>query len=136
MKIFYKKDYQRAMVELEKMKNRVRELEKEYKKQEINFNITKKDFELMQKENESLNSSLENLEIKLKSVCSAKGGLTKQVNSLTKENQDLKQKLKEAMSDKYLKKTIPAGRTPHIQKTKVTKTPSLKVSNFLKKEKQ
>lgn len=40
------------------------------------------------------------------------GGLSNSKNKVTKENQDLKNKLKEAMSNKYVLKKIPSGRPP------------------------
>lgn len=43
------------------------------------------------------------------------GGLSNSKNKITKENQELKNKLKEAMSNKYVVKKIPPGRPPKPQ---------------------
>lgn len=61
---------------------------------------------------------------------SSKGAYIKSINQLKKNIQELEVKLAESMSDKYLVKKIPSGRTPKSQ-TMRTKS-SAKQSNIVK----
>ena len=88
MKLFYKKYYKRAMVELEHLKEDYRLLQQKYKKLEIRFNITDRDLNDVLIVNKTLNDEMSSLENKLRKANSAKGGLTKYLNVLIKKNQD------------------------------------------------
>ncbi len=137
MKIFYKKDYERVLGELTKLK-------KEVKKhiEVINENNTlKEEIENLKLDALRLNDEFKikdkmiaDLKEEKKTLTAAKGGLTKRVNELTKANENMQEKLKEYVSSKYLVRKIPSGRTPKGQKMKVTKTVSPKINNFLRKE--
>jgi chromosome segregation ATPase len=126
MKLFYKKDYKRVLVEKENFK----ELYVKYLR-EKNI-LTNKNMQLKEiihtdlitidnyiEETRHLKNEIFELKERVKKETGAKGGMTKQINKLTKENEtlknkieDLKKKLEESMTDKYLVKKIPAGRKP------------------------
>lgn len=140
MKIFYKKDYQKVLEE----KNNFEKLLSKSTQQQI----------IVKRENEKLKEELhvdsiaingfikENKELKekMKKEMGAKGGLTKEINKLSKENEtlkneieDLKKKLEESMSDKYLVKKIRSQKAP-TQKTRITKTVKSNIRNYMQKE--
>ena len=140
MKIFYKKDYQKVLEE----KNNFEKLLSKSLEQQI----------IVKRENEKLKEELhvdsiaingfikENKELKekIKKEAGTKGGLTKEINKLSKENEtlkneieDLKKKLEESMSDKYLVKKIRAQKAP-TQKTRITKTVKSNIRNYMQKE--
>jgi cell division protein FtsB len=140
MKIFYKKDYLKVLKE----KN---DFEKLY-----NENLKRK--AILNEENNNLKEQLhtslitvdnfvkenKKLKEKLKIETGAKGGLTKEINKLNKEKEtlkaeieDLKKKLEESMSDKYLVKKIRGQKTP-TQKTRITKTVKPNIRNYMQKE--
>ena len=92
------------------------EFELEISKQEKNFMEGTKAWQVQIEKLtiivEKLRQENEDLKIELKKVVSAKGGLVKQINKQKKQIEELDAKLKESMTDKYLVKKIPAGRTP------------------------
>ena len=76
---------------------------------------------------------------KIKRLQNAKGGYVKQNNKLKnqvmeleKEVEDLKAKLEESMSNKYLVKKVPSGRKPNTIKTKVSAPMSSTVRKYMK----
>lgn len=69
---------------------------------------------------------LEKLAKKYKKISGSKGGNTKEINKLKQENSDLKaenknlqNKLKDLMSDRYLRVKLPAQKSRVIQKTRL-----------------
>ena len=133
MKLFYKKDYQRVLVEKENFKMLYVKYLKEKNiltgenmqlREEQHKNLMTIDNYI--EENERLNNLISlnvdriyELKERVKKETGAKGGMAKQINKLNKENEALKneietleKKLAESMTDKYLVKKIPAGRKP------------------------
>ena len=78
------------------------------------------------KQNNEYKAKLDELEAEIKSLNCAKGGFTKTINKLTKENEELKEQLEESMTNKYLVRKVPEGRTPKKQtiRTKGSSQPS------------
>lgn len=70
------------------------------------------------------------LKEKVQHLLCAKGGTTKEINKLKKENKELKEKLAESMTDKYLIRKLPADKTKNTQKMKSKNT--AKQSNIIK----
>ncbi len=64
---------------------------------------------------------------KIRKLNGSTGGLIKENNKLKKENEELK-------SDRYLRRTLPEGKRPMIQKTKVTHAPNSKAQSYMRKE--
>ena len=84
-------------------------------------------------------SKIEELKKELKKINGTKGGLTKENNKLKFENENLKlaivkleDDLKDAMSDKYLRKVIPSGKRPKTQFVCVKQMRSKQVNGILK----
>ena len=139
MKIFYKKDFQRVTVELNKT---IIELNR------ANFKLDK--YRENTKQLELLRT--QNLE-EIKSLKTAKGGYTKEINKLKaiiyekdelidskqsliderdKEIVNLNKEILDLKSDRYLIKKIPSGKTPNTVKTKLSKPMSATVRKFMK----
>lgn len=129
MKIFYKKDFQRVLEEKKKLENEFSDY-KERSDESISALNTKCVEQL--KEINTLNNQLfdkeeilkskKNLEIKLKSANTSKGGLTKEINKLKNQIKVLTSQIKEKdilLSKRYILKTIKPGRTPNTIKTKI-----------------
>ena len=137
MKIFYKKDFQRVLEEKINLKKEYEDY-KERTKETIK-GIESRAFNLL-----SENSKLKDLKLdvdkvkeELRKVNGAKGGLVKENNKLksiieNKDNEiaDLKAKISDLQSDRYLIKKIPTGRTKSTLKTEITS--SSKESNVIK----
>lgn len=64
--------------------------------------------------------NIEVLEEERKSLLGAKGGYVKENNKLKKQIEELEEKLKESMTDKYRVKKIPTGRRPKGPAMKLT----------------
>ena len=134
MKIFYKKDYlkeaEKNILLLAAIDNRekiIKELETKNENYESKI--------------EELTSENYDLHKKIKQEQGAKGGLTKKNNKLKKEVlelqkeiENLKAKLEESMTDKYLVKKIPSGKTPNTIKTKVSAPMKASVRKYMKEE--
>lgn len=82
---------------------------------------------------------IEELKKELKKINGTKGGLTKENNKLKLENESLKlaivklkDDLKDAMSDKYLRKEIPSGKRPKTQFVCAKQIRSKQVNGILK----
>ena len=120
MKIFYKRDYNRVLDELGELKNKNELTQKELKEIKCKFKCALKEiseqnekltyFEMVEKDRNALIE-------KVKSLNASHGGFTKQINKLKaeleelkKQNEDLENKLKESMTDKYLVKKIQADK--------------------------
>lgn len=129
MKIFYKKDFYGVLEEKNKLEKEFEEYKKEYKQTMSSLNS--KYIEQLQEIN-TLNNQLldkeeilkekEELEIKLKSANTSKGGFTKQINKLKEEIKALTSQIKEKdelLSKRYILKTIKPGRTPNTIKTHI-----------------
>lgn len=136
MKIFYKKDFQRVLEEKEKLE---RDFEKYKKEKNIEVSQLNNEIEMLYADNKLLDercSLLDNishsLKEELKETRGSKGGLTKENNKLKSENEELnkqiielKKKLEESMTNKYLVRKIPSGRTPNMNKTKASSPESI-----------
>lgn len=71
------------------------------------------------KETEKLKSAIKKLQEEKKVLSGAKGGYVKEINKLKKQVEELKIKLEESMSGKYVLKKIPSGRRPKSQPMKL-----------------
>ena len=67
-----------------------------------------------------MREKIKTLEDEKHSLLGAKGGYVKEINKLKKKIEELEEKLKESMTDKYLVKKLPAGRRPKGQPMKIT----------------
>ena len=130
MKIFYKKDFQRVLGEKKQLQKdydelivKHNELSEKYDNNDYKFFEDyckcKDKVEKLTKKNEeykTANTYLENkvieLEAKVKQSNCAKGGYKTTINKLTKENKQLQEQLEESMTNKYLVRKVPEGKTP------------------------
>lgn len=129
MKIFYKKDFYGVL-------EQKRILEKEFSdyKERSDENISALNTKCVEqlKEINTLNNQLfdkeeilkskKDLEIKLKSANTSKGGLTKEINKLRNQIKVLTNQIKEKdilLSKRYILKKIKPGRTPNTIKTSI-----------------
>lgn len=137
MKILTNKKYD----ELKGYKNLYSNLEKDFKDYKINttndifrldhnIKIYEKKLEESQKENKNISNLCIELKDKVQRLLCAKGGTTKEINKLKKENKELKEKLAESMTDKYLIRKLPADKTKSTLKMKSKNTS--KQSNIIK----
>lgn len=127
MKLSYKKDWK---IEAEKNK-RLQNERNMYKSKVEDLN---KRIDVMEIRSNLLEKEKMDLVNKVKELQGSKGGLTKQNNELKRQISELKEKLKESMSNKYIVRKIPSGRTPNMQKTRVTKTPKPGISNYIRRK--
>ena len=137
MKIFYKKDYERALEEINRLKiqkkaysdviEENKKLNEELETSKLNELNLKDKLKIQEKKIEVLNKEKKALE-------GAKGGFIKRINELKKANENFQKKLEEYVSNRYLVRKVPSGRTPKGQKMKVTKTVSPKINNYMRKE--
>lgn len=67
-----------------------------------------------------MRENIKKLEEEKHSLLGAKGGYVKEINKLKKKIEELEEKLKESMTDKYLVKKLPSGRRPKGQTMKIT----------------
>ena len=132
MKLFYRKDYKRVSGDLEIAK----------------IELNKAHFKL-----ERYREGINRLEEENKSINASKGGFTKEINKLKcelieKDNlidekqkmidelndkiKILNDKLEESMTDKYIVKKLKPGRTPNLNKTKISAPMSSNVRKFMK----
>lgn len=129
MKIFYKKDFQRVLEEKKKLENEFSDY-KERSDESISALNTKCVEQL--KEINTLNNQLfdkeeilkskKDLEIKLKSANTSKGGLTKEINKLRNQIKTLTSQIKAKdilLSKRYILKKLSPGRTPNTIKTSI-----------------
>lgn len=130
MKLFYKKDFIRVSGDLEKLQEEHDKLTRKfndeefqyldeytkyrskYEKQKDKYNDLLTMKRLIEKENEELKT-------KIKSINGQKGNLTKRNNELTKRVEELEKQLEDSMSNKYLVRKLPSGKTPKGQVMKV-----------------
>ncbi len=129
MKIFYKKDFYGVL-------EQKRILEKEFSdyKERSDESISALNTKCVEqlKEINTLNNQLfdkeeilkskKDLEIKLKSANTSKGGLTKEINKLRNQIKILTSQIKEKdilLSKRYILRTIKPGRTPNTIKTSI-----------------
>lgn len=107
---------------------------KDYKKQiqelsetivlynKTNYDLTNENIILKEKNKkqksqfEKMKALNEDISDKLKKALGAKGDLIKQINKKDKEIADLRQKLDDSMTDKYLVRHIPAEKPPKIRR--------------------
>lgn len=154
MKIFYKKDFQRVLEEKRNLKEEFEQYQENSKK--VISSLEEKAFDLLQENSKLKDSSLKQgnvlndeintlkLELglvkdKLKKANTSKGGFTKEINKLKKlveqyekETSDLKAKISDLQSDRYLIKKIPTGRTKNTIKTKIAPPMKSNVRRFMK----
>ena len=155
MKIFYKKDFQRVLEE----KNKIEEEYQVYKEksekaitelniknssqlkeitdlgnQIIDKNSVIKRYTILQTEISEENSKLKS---KLIHANTSKGGLTKEINKLRGKVNSLAEEIKEKnklLSERFILRELKPGRTPNMNKTKISKPMSNNVRNFMKRE--
>lgn len=141
MKLFYKKNYEKKVEEIRILNEMLRanlntiwKLKSERKKLTIENKKQENIIDEQASENYDLNK-------KIKQEQGAKGGLTKKNNNLNKqvlelqkEVEDLKKKLEESMTDKYLVKKIPSGKKPNTLKTKVSAPMRGSVRKYMREE--
>lgn len=155
MKIFYKKDFQRVLEE----KNKIEEEYQVYKEksekaitelniknssqlkeitdlgnQIIDKNSVIKRYTILQTEISEENSKLKS---KLTHANTSKGGLTKEINKLRGKVNSLVEEIKEKdklLSKRFILRELKPGRTPNMNKTKISKPMSNNVRNFMKRE--
>lgn len=155
MKIFYKKDFQRVLEE----KNKIEEEYQVYKEksekaitelniknssqlkeitdlgnQIIDKNSAIKRYTILQTEISEENSKLKS---KLTHANTSKGGLVKEINKLRGKVNSLAEEIKEKdklLSKRFILRELKPGRTPNMNKTKISKPMSNNVRNFMKRE--
>ena len=147
LKIFYKKDFQGVLKEKEELQCAYDELHKKVSNKEYKYfaeyNTYRDRAEQLEKVNEEhlkLNGELrkENDDLKetIKELRGAKGGLTKQVNKLTKELDEAKALIKEQkkeLSKRYILKKV-RGTMPEKQEMQLYS--KQKTSGIIKKVKE
>lgn len=110
MKLFYKKDYKRVLVDYEVLSKEYRDVIEQnicetQRLADIILKLQRKnelaEIEIKNRKtmNEMITTENDNLKKKIQELQGAKGGYIKQINKLKKE-------LEESLSDKYLKRTI------------------------------
>lgn len=112
MKILRNKTYQGMVDEKVKLERMVFDLSNDIDRCQI---IAYNDSREIQK----LNFLVKQLKEKNKKLLGAKGGYTARINKLKKQVEELEEKYKESMTDKYLVKKIPSGRRPKSQPMKL-----------------
>lgn len=143
MKLFYKKEYKEEVEKNKELKTEICTLTISLDNKKADLETANNRIEALEnyivmsdscndslsQENKQLQKAIEDEQTK--SQCS-KGGYTKKINELTKEVEELKVKLADAMSDKYVLKKIPSGRTPNSLKTKVKQPIRVSVQRHMK----
>ena len=136
LKIFYKKDFQGVLKEKEQLQGVYDELKKKYDNKEFKYlegySKYKDISEQLEIEKGLLLKENDDLKTKVKELQGTKGGLTKQVNKLTKELEEantLIEEQKKELSKRYIVKTV-RGTKPTKQTTKIKS--SVKQSNAIK----
>lgn len=141
MKIFYKKDFYGVLEE----KNNLEKEYKEYKsrKESVINTLNKrcaeqfKQINSLNTENESLKKNNDILKNKFIKQSNSKGGFVKENHKLKNTIKELNEKIKqqeEKLSKRFILKTIRPGRTPNMNKTKISKPMSNMVRNYMKRE--
>lgn len=141
MKIFYKKDFYGVLEE----KNKLQEEYEKYKERKenvtsiLNKRCTKqfKQITSLSVEIEKLKKDNEILKNKFVTQSASKGGFVKENHKLKNTIKELNEKIKqqeEKLSKRYILKTIKPGRTPNMNKTKISKPMSNTVRNYMKRE--
>lgn len=141
MKIFYKKDFYGVLEE----KNNLEKEYKEYKsrKESVINTLNKrcaeqfKQINSLNTENESLKKNNDILKNKFIKQSNSKGGFVKENHKLKNTIKELNEKIKqqeEKLSKRFILKTIRPGRTPNMNKTKISKPMSNTVRNYMKRE--
>ena len=108
-----------------KKKKRIIELEKE--KEELTKIIEQNDKKLIDIDNriKLINYNMDKNISKLEKTI-------KTFEETTAENNNLKSQVEELKSERYVVKKVPCGRTPNLNKTKVSKPMNPAVSRFMK----
>lgn len=161
MKLFYKKDYKVVLVEFEKLQGVYDELKKKYDNKDYKYleeynkyrdkaeqlekvnkyhqgliEVKDKDIEQISKKlNETINENSD-LKTLVKELRGSKGGLTCQVNKLTKELEEAKTLIKEQkkeLSKRYILKKV-RGTMPEKQEMQLYS--KQKTSEIIKKVKE
>lgn len=141
MKIFYKKDFYGVLEE----KNKLQEEYEKYKERKENVtSILNKRCAEQIEQITSLNAKIEKLKkyneiLKNKFITqsNSKGGFVKENHKLKNTIKELNEKIKqqeEMLSKRFILKTIRPGRTPNMNKTKISKPMSNTVRNYMKRE--
>ena len=155
MKIFYKKDFQRVLEEKSKIEEEYQVYKEKSEKtitelniknssqlkeitdlgnQIIDKNSAIKRYTILQTEISEENSKLKS---KLTHANTSKGGLVKEINKLRSKVNSLTEEIKEKdklLSKRFILRELKPGRTPNMNKTKISKPMSNNVRNFMKRE--
>ena len=115
MKLFYKKDYLKAEKRVKELERKILSANADIEEQEQRYNICMQTIE-------SMHYKMEEMKKEIRKLRGGKGGFTREINKLKKENEELKKKLEESMTDKYLVKRIRPGKIPNTLKTRVRNT--------------
>lgn len=119
MKIFYKRDYEELNLKYDsllKEKDAVQRWGEVF--EESYYELAKESGEQKRIIN-AYASEIGKMSVLVKKLKGSKGGFTARINKLTKENEELRKKLEESMSDKYLVKKLRPQRTPKTIRTHV-----------------
>lgn len=141
MKIFYKKDFYGVLEE----KNKLQEEYEKYKERKenvtsiLNKRCTKQFEQItsLSVEIEKLKKDNEILKNKFVTQSASKGEFVKENHKLKNTIKELNEKIKqqeEKLSKRFILKTIRPGRTPNMNKTKISKPMSNTVRNYMKRE--
>ena len=137
MKIFYKKDFCNLMIRYIETQEQIKELKTSYENKINERQVFIDDLQDTLQDRTEYEYSLEQ-EIDVLKQCNdnLQENLSNSIsdnNILKAEIEDLKKKLEESMSDKYLVRKIRAQKAP-TQKTRITKTVKSNIRNYMQKE--
>lgn len=139
MKIFYKKDFQRVLKELEKVST---EYDNYIMESIDKMNTLKsKNYELLEENSEllELRTNLSDKKDQLRKLNGKKGGFIKEINKLKKELEErnneitnLRAEISDLRSDRYLIRQIPSDKSKGSNKTKIPLPMKSQVRKFMK----
>lgn len=131
MKILSNKTYREMVEEIRDLEHKLYNKERSNAKlaiqrdelsQELETKIGEFKTKIASCKNKNMQLEEENRQLKEEKhiLLGAKGGYVKEINKLKKQVEELEEKLKESMTDKYLVKKLPAGRRPKGPAMKLT----------------
>lgn len=131
MKLFYKKDYEMVLVELEiaerRYKKDIGELQKELEASKYINNQYAKVIEQDSSINEKLRQDHKANKKLLKEKCKELADVTEKYNELQKEFEEFKK-------NKFIVREVKSGKTPNTLKTKVAPPMKSSVRRYMKEE--
>lgn len=131
MKLFYKKDYEMVLVELEiaerRYKKDIGELQKELEASKYINNQYAKVIEQDSSINEKLRQDHKANKKLLKEKCKELADVTEKYNELQKEFEEFKK-------NKFIVREVKSGKTPNTLKTKVASPMKSSVRRYMKEE--